>query len=187
MSIVIRPSPGVFRRTTPLVVVFGAFRRYETDRPLSQAELETITGVVGGARRFRTPLAFSRVVGKDGLSGPGVWLPGCRPKVTDRVFDHAEGSAFGNREFANVFTKITEREIVMVGPENDSSRTATLADSKAYDRPVRVIMAGGTLHNCSSALNQRSQDDHNPSNCDQLSAVNFEEWERELCVIEYVR
>ena len=79
MSIIIRPSDSVFKRTTPLVLIFGAYRRFDLDPPLSQEELDTITQVVALSRRLRAPLAFSRLVPEDRAPEAGVWLPDCRP------------------------------------------------------------------------------------------------------------
>lgn len=184
MSMIIRPSARVFQRTMPLVVVFGAYRRYDIDQPLSQEDLETISGVVGTARRMRAPLAFSRLVPEDRSPAPGVWLPGCRPKVTDRVFDHAGGSLFDNREFANVFRSITRREVVLVGARGDSALMATARDARPYDRDASVVLPDGALHIRSAARDALREDFMVTPQSGRISTVNFSEWEQSVCVFE---
>ncbi len=183
MGIVVRPAVGVFRRTLPMIIVFGAYRRYEIDAPLSDTELDTITGVVDLARRFHSPLAFSRAVSNETASQAGVWLPGCRPKVTDRVFDHEPGSAFANAEFSGVLNTITQRGFCVTGPENDSSLSATLADLKAQNREVEVITRPGLLQKCSTPLEDWSDTAQNATNCNHLSTVSVQARRRSLRLV----
>lgn len=185
MSIIIRPAPGVFRRTMPLVIVFGAFRRFRVDAALDTADFDTLTGAVTLSRRMRVPLAFSRVVQEDRSTEPGVWLPECRPKVTDRVFDHPQGSIFENREFASLFTKITDREIYAVGPRDDSSLAASIAGAAPYDRDIRVIVPDGALQNC-SALGDFPTDIFGvvPGQGEKRD-VAYGAWENSICAFEY--
>ena len=141
MSIVLKPDPGVFSRLMPLVIVFGAYRRYDRDPPLSDAGLQTISGAIGLARRLRAPLAYSLLIDDATETWPGVWLPECRPRVRDRVFRHMEGSIFCNREFGVVFRTHLPRETVIVGTTGDSSLCATAEDVQRFSRPLRVVGA----------------------------------------------
>jgi hypothetical protein len=185
MSIIIRPAPGVFRRTMPLVIVFGAFRRFRVDSALDSGDFETLTGAVALSRRMRVPLAFSRVVQEDRSTEPGVWLPECRPKVTDRVFDHPQGSIFQNREFASVFTKITDREIYAVGPRNDSSLAASIEDAAPFERDIRVIVPDGALQNCSTMEDFPSDIFDGARKDLSKLGVAFRTWENSICAFEY--
>ncbi|MSU88328.1 isochorismatase family protein [Rhodobacteraceae bacterium 2CG4] len=184
MSIIIRPSDSVFKRTTPLVLIFGAYRRFELDPPLSQEELDTITQVVALSRRLRAPLAFSRLVPEDRAPEAGVWLPDCRPKITDRVFDHAPGSMFQNREFANAFRSITRRDLVLTGPRSDSSLMATARDSRPYGRDAQVVLPDGALHIRSTATRAVREVAAVMPQSGRISTVNFSEWEQSVCVFE---
>lgn len=185
MSIIIRPSPGVFRRTMPLVIVFGAFRRYGIDPELERSDFETLTGTVALSRRMHMPLAFSRVVQSDRSTGPGIWLPGCRPKVTDRVFDHPEGSIFGNREFANVFMNITDREIYAAGPRTDSSMQATVDESAPHDRDIRVIIPDEALQKCSAQTDFPAEVFGRGSRGRRELDVSYGVWGNSVCAFEY--
>lgn len=152
MSTVIRPAQGVFPRRLPLFVVFGAYRRFELDPPLDAADLETITATVQRARSAKMPLAFCRAVRDLHNAEAGMWLPGCRPRVTDRVFDHVTGSVFGSTTFASVFDKLTERAIFMVGPRFDSSMRSTASDSAAAKHSIKVVIPDHPLQKCSTAF-----------------------------------
>ena len=150
MSIIIRPSTGVFRRTLPLVLVFGAYDP-APDTALDDPDIETIVEVVRFARNLQAPIAFLRqVCSDDSFMSHGRWLAGCRPKTSDRVFDHAPGSAFENREFLSVFRKITEREILAAGPRNDSSLRETLRDKRAAKRLINRVIPDHPLQKCST-------------------------------------
>lgn len=184
MSVIIRPAESVFRRTTPLVLVFGAYRRFDADKPLSGEELETITKVVALSRRLHAPLAFSRVVPEDRSAEPGVWLPGCRPRITDRVFDHNGGSMFENREFAHVFRTITRRDLILVGARNDSALMATARDARPYGRDSHVILPDNALHIRSTAPRPVREPAAVTPQSGRISTVNFSQWERSVCVLE---
>ena len=150
MSMIIRPAKGVFRQTAPLVVIFGAYRRLNKDPQLDAADLSTLTRAVDVARRAHMPLAFCREVEHAFGTEAGVWLSGCLPKVSDRVFDHAGSSAFTSAEFARVVGSITERTIFVVGPRVDSSMRNTVSDASALDRTVHVIIPDHPLQKCST-------------------------------------
>lgn len=186
MSIIVRPASGVFRRTMPLVVVFGAYRSFEDQDPLDAVDLETVTDAVALARRMHIPLAFSRAMRKDGTDARGVWLPDCRPKVSDRVFDHPEGSAFQNREFLNVFTKIIEREVFAVGPRNDSSMGATARETEATGRVMRIVMAAHPLQKCSTLRGIPSPVYRFSRNFDLGRDVPFTNWADSVCDVEHM-
>ncbi len=149
MGIVIRPAPHIFQRALPLVVVFGAYRRYPRAALLDLAAMQTIEEGVALARRVHAPLAFCREV--TAQDEPGVWLPGCRPRVSDRVFDTAPGSACAHREFASVLLGLGDRALALLGPEDDSSLAATAADAARSGHPVLRIRPGEALQNRSTA------------------------------------
>ncbi|NNU81443.1 isochorismatase family protein [Halovulum dunhuangense] len=187
MSIIIRPSQGVFQRTMPLVVVFGAWRSVDGDTPLDAADHDTITRCVSVARRLQMPLAFSRAMKpeRDRRAG-GVWLPECRPRVTDRVFDHPRGSCFENRDFEHVFRSITQRDIYLVGPRFDSSLRATLRDTRGHERPVKVVIAAHPLQNCSTAPEFRAAIFRATAVSDADRDICVEDWERSFCSVEHL-
>ena len=170
----------------PLVIVFGAFRRYQTDPTLDASDFETLTGAVGLSRRMRVPLAFSRVVQEDRSTEAGIWLPGCQPKITDRVFDHPAGSIFENREFASLFTKITDREIFAVGPRDDSSMRDTVRDSGPYERDIRVIIPDSLLQNRSASGEFPADIFGAASRREENIGLPFGAWENSICAFEYL-
>jgi len=184
MSIIIRPAESVFRRTTPLVLIFGAYRRFDVDKPLTDEEFRTITDVVTLSRRLHAPLAFSRVVPEDRAVEPGVWLPGCRPKITDRVFDHIGGSMFQNREFAHAFRTITRRDLILVGARDDSALMATARDARPYGRDSQVVLPDNALHIRSTASQPVREPAAVAPYSGRISTVNFSQWERSICVHE---
>ncbi len=165
----------------PLVVVFGAYRGFNDAEPLDDVDVTTVTESVRLARKMKMPLAFCRAVRKDGSFARGVWLPDCRPKVTDSVFDHPEGSAFQNREFLNVFTKITAREIYAVGPRNDSSMGATVRQSMGTDRAMRIVMPAHPLQKCSTMRGMAAPVHRFVANFDLDRDIQFAEWAASIC------
>lgn len=185
MSIIIRPDPGAFRRTQPLVVVFGAFRPMDDPHPLDDIDSETIREGVGKARALRMPLAFSREVTSGSGPGRGTWLPDCRPKITDRVFDHAPGSLLDNREFLSVFTTITDREIFGFGPRNDSSFAATLIACGTTGRRMRAVMPPHPLQKCSTLGSFRPNVFLGAANFDPSRDICLFEWQKSVCSVEY--
>lgn len=180
MTVVIRPSTSVFQRTAPLVVVFGAFREIESPNTLTNQDIELIRGVVTSARRYHTPLAFTRQLPPDRSMPAGTWLPECRPRVTDRVFQHVEESCFSNREFATLFEKITPRKIYFTGPASDSSLTVSLADQHTLDRSVQVITSDTALQNCSASTANRATIDSVLPQLPQIKNLSFQFWLNEL-------
>lgn len=182
MGIVIRPSPAVFRRLAPMVVVFGAFRRYEQDPPLAERECMLIRDVVAQARRHHAPLAFCRTVTPDAASEPGMWLPECRPNIRDRVFDHAPGSAFSNPEFSGVLNMITPREVYLAGPHGDSSMTATHMDILGRGRAASLILRNAMLQNCSAAALSESAPAAIPERAGTTAGISIEDWTSSLSI-----
>ncbi len=176
LGIVIRPAQGVFLQTLPLSFVFGAYRRFEVDPQLDAADLRTITATVQRARSAKMPLAFCRVVRDAHSAEAGVWLPGCRPKVTDRVFDHIAGSFFNSTAFAGVFAEFTERQIFMVGPRLDSSMRSTVSDSAAAKHRIKVVIPDHPLQKCSTAFKDGSIVVRTSQYTAQHDEIPFQNW-----------
>lgn len=185
MSLIVRPSPGVFHRTMPLVIVFGAYRRYELDPQLDSADFEMITEVVSTARQMHLSLAFCRTVSAVGVSDPGRWLPGCRPRVTDRVFDHLPGSAFTSEAFASVLDTITEHKIHVTGPRADSSMRSTVSDPRARSREVEVVIPNHPLQLCSTYLMHDAIVARMSPYSSQHCELSFAQWKEATCLTSH--
>lgn len=184
MGIVIRPSPAVFRRAMPLVIVFGAYRRFDIDPPLAARDRDTITRVVRLARRLHMPLAFIRNVPENRQHEPGAWLPGCRPTTMDRVFDLPAGTDFRLEGFAGAFCGLTDREIYATGPQDDSPMSAAIAAGMGELRRIRRISPALPLHNCSTL---RGNSDHiYTPRCHSGDAadISLESWEHAVCSVQ---
>jgi len=107
--------------------------------------------VVRSARRFQAPIAFSRVL-RDGCDNTlGSWLEGCRPRITDRLFNHLPGSCFQNREFCWVLERLAPAEVYFAGRLDDSDMCASIADGLEAGHRIRVITPDSLLHFCSAA------------------------------------
>lgn len=184
MGIVIRPTPAVFRRSMPLIIVFGAWRRADVDPPLAPGDFETITRVVGMARRLHMPLAFIRNVPQDRSQEPGAWLSGCRPKTVDRVFDHPDGAPFRLDGFATAFNGLSDGEFYATGPSDDSCLSAAIAAPQGELRPIRRISPDLPLHKCSTtdALADASLTRYGQS--DTGAAIPLQSWEHAVCQIQ---
>ena len=185
MTVIIRPNPGVFRRTMPLVVMFGCFRRYDAAAPLDEKDVDAAQRVVTLARRYRIPLAYSRMLDDAKTPAPGFWLPDCRPKVSDRLFEHQAGSIFRNREFANVFAGITDRRIYFAGPRDDSTLQDSARDILATLRDVQVIAGGETLQLCSTGAQTAMQEAPSAPGCVRLNTISVPDWEYSMRHVEY--
>ncbi len=184
MGIVIRPTPAVFRRSMPLVIVFGAYRRFDIDPPLPSGDFETITRVVGMARRLRMPLAFIRNVPQDRGHEPGSWLPGCRPKTTDRVFDHPAGAPFHLDGFANAFNGLSDGELYATGPSDDSCLSAAIAAPQGEIGPILHILPYLPLHKCSTPHPLAETPHSPPHQSNVATAIPLQSWERAVCQIQ---
>jgi hypothetical protein len=168
----------------PLVIVFGAFRRLDIDPPLPREDVETITRVVGMARRMHIPLAFIRHVPQDRRHEPGAWLPGCRPRTTDRVFDHPAGAAFRLDAFASPFNGLTDGEIHVAGPANDSCLSAAIAAPQGDLGPIRRISANLALHKCSTQNPDQGLPFPPGSQSAKAMPLSLETWERAVCEVK---
>ena len=185
MTVIIRPNPGVFRRTMPLVVMFGCFRRYDAPEQLDQADVDAARRVVTLARRYHVPLAYSRLLDDAKNPAPGFWLPDCRPRISDRLFEHGPGSIFQNREFANVYAGITDRRIYFAGPGVDSTLQQSARDILATLRDVQVIACRETLQLCSTGA-ETALDGAAPTHRDaRIDTITVQEWEYSMRCVEY--
>jgi len=168
----------------PLVIVFGAYRRFDVDPPLPHGDFETITRVVGMARRLHMPLAFIRNVPQNRRREPGTWLPGCRPKTTDRVFDHPAGAPFLLEGFATAFNGLSDGEIYATGPTDDSCLSAAIAAPWGEMRPIRRILPGVPLHKCSTRDVPADVAFQLPHQSSDTRSIPLESWERAVCHIQ---
>lgn len=185
MTVIIRPSPEIFRRRNPMVVVFGAFRLFDAEPPLKDCDVALLRGVIANARRYRQTLAFSRPIDSDGAMPQGTWLPGCRPRISDRLFEHRDASCFSNPDFVALYQVFAPRQIFVVGPENDSCLAATLADRRADPRQFRVITPQPPLQNCSAAHENAPLTDAVSPYCAPSRPVDYFLWLNELRTVEY--
>lgn len=184
MGIVIRPTPAVFRRSMPLIIVFGAWRRTDIDPLLPAGECDTIIRVVGMARRLHMPLAFIRNVPQDRSCEPGWWLPGCRPRTIDRVFDHPDGAAFRLAGFATAFNGLSDGEFYATGPSDDSCLSAAIAAPWGEIRPIRRISPDVPLHKCSTTDAALGGPFQPPCQSDTADTIPLESWEQAVCHIQ---
>jgi len=168
----------------PLVIVFGAYRRFDADPPLPSGDFETITRVVGMARRLHMPLAFIRHVPQDRGHEPGVWLPGCRPRTMDRVFDHPAGAPFRLDGFANAFNGLSNGALYATGPSDDSCLRAAIAAPQGEIGPIRHISPDLPLHKCSTRHTQSHASDSLPYQTATAAAIPLQSWERAVCQIQ---
>lgn len=141
MSIVIRPSPEVFRRKTPLLVLFGAYRG--PDEPEPGPDDPRPGGLVAEARRFRVPVAFCRPAVGDGTGGS--WLEGCRPTIRDMLVEIAGESCFSSPDFARALSGFASSAICLCGRAGDSLFESSVADALARGMRISVIDLGGVM------------------------------------------
>ncbi|MHA3915094.1 hypothetical protein [Halovulum sp. GXIMD14793] len=184
MSVVIRPAPEVFQRKSPMVLIFGAFRRAGDDLPPMDHDITFLRDVVENARRYRQVLAFSRRINPGETLPDGHWLPGCRPKISDRLFDHVGASCFSNSEFAAMYAVFAPRLIQVAGPENDSSLAATVLDEQADRTAFRMIAARQPLQNCSTVNGNAAVSSTLSPQCPSIKPVDIIFWLNELRSIE---
>lgn len=158
MTVVIRPSPDVFRRTTPLLVVFGVYLGASGRVPEEGAALAALLSEV---RRFRVPVAFCRAGGSGEPGEVGHWLAGCRPTIRDMVFDLGDRPCFEDGEFSRALASRGVADICLCGPKDDSllqrSIECGLADNRRFvvvdlDEPLRQRSAPGPDGTCISDI-----------------------------------
>lgn len=184
MGVVIRPATGVFRRSLPLTVVFGAYRPIDSAEALSMEEATLVTRCVQLSRQMRAPLAFIIPIESDGSSPVGTWLPDCRPKVKDRVFRVGQTSAFENAEFRGACLSLAGTTLVLAGPSSDSSLVKTSDDAAARMKHVRVVQARKAVRNCSTIRTVDPRTAAQIPQTDRFRSLSLTQWENTICVLE---
>lgn len=183
MTVIIRPSPDVFRRSARLVVVFGAFRRFDRAPQFLPREEDILADMILNARKYRVWLAFSRPTRPDGTGFPGSWLPGCRPRVTDMVFNHRERSSFSNDEMLDALRRLGARELVFAGPESDSEIEASMRDAKRFGLTIERVQLRNAVQKCSASTDSMGKYVHFPPQAGQTDATAYGHWLNSLRVI----
>jgi len=153
MSIVIRPSPDVFRRKLPLLLVFGACR--EGDGAGDFREEAALADLVAEARSYRVPIGFCRPVGDS--DSRRAWLPGCRPTIRDMVFDIAGRSCFESPDVERALKLRATSGLCLSGLSEDALLRASIADAVTRETRVSVLDLSGALQK-RSTLNDGSGD-----------------------------
>ncbi len=184
MTAIIRPAPQVFRRTLPLMVVFGAFEGPETGRPASLAETTAMSDMLETARRYRWPLAFWRRLRPDGALPPGHWLPGCRPRVMDRVFEGRSAAPLDNREFRAVLSRPECTEIFALGLRNDSSSNAFRSDVANLRCRLVLVPDAQVLLNCSGEARNSIPQHGIPVEAIGCDQIRIQDWKKCLRKLE---
>ena len=182
---IIRPALNVFQRRTSMILLFGAFRPFEPESPISDAEVDLVQRIVGNARRYRQPLTFTRKVPAPGTPPQGVWLPGCQPRISDRVFDHTTDTAFGNPEFCEMYHRLRLFGFRAAGAYCDSSFQATLGDQMCDRDKVELISDSPPLQYCSTKANLAANTDSVLPHIDGTKIIDYFSWLNELRFVEY--
>lgn len=183
MTVIIRPAPEVFNRSTRLLVVFGAFRRFDQAPPFPMEQEDRLAEMVSEARKYRVSLAFSRRTRPDGTGYPGAWLPGCRPRVTDMVFNHRECSSFSNSEMLGALRRLGAERTVFVGTESDSEIRASLRDAERLGLRVERVGLQNAMHKCSASEGTTVNYVNFPPRSGQTDATAYGHWLNSLRVV----
>ncbi len=185
MTAIIRPAPSVFRKTLPMMVVVGAFRPLGDDQLLDCPTADMMRSVLETARSYRWPLAFWRQHTKEEVPPDGHWLPGCRPRVMDRVFEGRSASMFDNREFCSVVARSQTERLYAVGPRNDSTLLASQKDAPLFGCSFVLVSDHEVLHFCSGG-----QSDGSDGECDGAphptdARICVRNWKDTLRTVEF--
>jgi len=157
MGLIIRPSPAVFRRGTPLFLIAGAFAPvrqaagFGPEQSQSFATERTLIGWVRSIRRYRAALGFLREAPRHGLPPNGHWLETCRPTVTDRVFDLVEGERVLPSALLSCLDTAPQDGLILCGDPSDSLFQRCFVAASALRRDVRTLTATTPLHKCTTA------------------------------------
>jgi hypothetical protein len=184
MNVVIRPSPEVFRRKSRVLVVFGAFRRYDRPYDCLPGDEGRLADMVSKARNYRVMLAFCRKVSESGNSFPGSWLPGCRPRVTDMVFNFSGSTCYSNPELVEALARFGRDEIAVTGPTHDSDIDSALEGSYRHGLVVKRISPQNALQICSAGGSSFVRDAYFPPQPGQTQATGYSDWVNNLRIIE---
>ncbi len=183
MTVIIRPQPEVFRQTARLLVVFGAYRRFDQASPFVPEEEDRLADMIATARKYRVSLAFSRRTRPDGTGYPGAWLPGCRPRISDMVFNHRACSSFSNLEMLDALRRISASRIEFTGPESDAEIDASLADAAGFGLRVERVGLRKAMHKCSASSEPMVNYVNFPPPRGQTAATAYGHWLSSLRVI----
>jgi hypothetical protein len=184
MSVVIRPSPAVFLGTPQILIVFGAFLKYDTAHTVSAFEGERLAQLVAEARRYRVSLGFARRMNPDGSPRSGTWIPGCRPSVRDMLFDHVGDSALSNPELELVLCDRIGQGLFFAGPASDSSIQFTLEACISSGLPVKRVDHQDMLQKCSTAPRLKSSSNLFPYWARDGLLTTYSSWVRTLRNVE---
>lgn len=185
MTVIIRPALSVFRRNTDLIVIFGAFRQFEPEAPIDPVDVDLMQNVVEAARRYRQPLAFSRELPDMSEPPQGTWLPGCRPRIRDRVFEHVGRTVFANPEFRSLYESNLSAKIKFVGPSNDSTLSAAISDHLCVSRPIERILNTEALHLRSTTTENATNQDSVLPHTFNVEPLDYFSWLKGLRLVEY--
>lgn len=184
MNAIIRPAPQVFQRTLPLMLVFGAFEATGTRPPASLAATAMIRDTLETARRYRWPLAFWRRVEADGSTPEGHWLPGCRPRVTDRVFEGRSGSPLQNRELRSVIMRPECTDLYALGLPNDSDLDVLESGLARLGCRLVLVTEAKVLQNCSGLARIGTAKPGMPVHALESSQICHHDWKKCLRTLE---
>ncbi len=149
MGVIVFPAPAVFRRTTPMLVVFGAFVAPEARQSIPTHALDALAAFVTEARTFRVRLAFSRYTERGG-GALTCWNRSCRPRISEPVFDHPEPSCFSNSEFRGALDRSGQHGITFCGLAGDPAYEESIRDSVTFGVEVSRSDICSALHKSST-------------------------------------
>lgn len=145
MAVVIRPTLDVFRRQTPLLVIFGAGGGPGIEDHASNAEDAALGQIVAEARRFRVDLAFCRFAPDREADAQIVWKDDCRPTIKDMVFNHRDLSSFSHPEFEPAIRARSASGLSLCGPADDSSFRRSVEDAVKVNLDFNLVDLTGAL------------------------------------------
>jgi hypothetical protein len=184
MTVIIRPSPDVFRRNSRVLVILGAYRRYDSPYSFLPGEDDALASMISKARNYRVQLAFCRRTRGDGSGYPGSWMPGCRPLVTDMVFNHRDKSAFSNPEMLSALRRRGDDCPSFAAPTHDSEIRATIYDATRLGLHPRRVALSKAMQFC-SAIDASAGDCVNfPPQPGQTDATGYRDWINSLRTLE---
>lgn len=184
MNVVIRPSQDVFQRKARVLVMFGVFRRYDRSELYLPGEEARLHDMISKARNYRVQLAFCRQVSPEGNSYPGSWLPGCRPRITDMVFNYSGNDCFSHSEMLEAIKRFGRDEIVFSGPAHDSELQSGLERSAQFGLTVKSVSAVNALQICSTSGQGHTKDVYFRTQPGQNKATGYRDWISNLRVVE---
>lgn len=179
MAEVIIPQPSVFLRNHATLIVFGAYRLLGAAE-IPYAAQRQLMETVRTARNYSIGCAFCRQTPENAYSHDGTWLPGCRPRTIDMMFDYTPPSCVSHPEFKEALLRRGSEHLIFTGFDTDSDLTNSFEQFTNKLADHDALGSDLLMQKCSAELIAIPSELHRNAPHTAQSATTHERFRRRL-------